>query len=147
VAKDSLTVKIGISGLKETLAAFRALPDEATVALKNASGDIADQVADAIRSRAVATGSQARILADTVKSKRDRVPVVSAGGSVGIGRHRKPAYKLLFGSEFGATHLKQFKARNTSGYWFYPTVTEMKDDMSKHWLAAADEIAKAWSEE
>lgn len=147
MAKDSLTVNIKITGLKETLRAFSAMPKNVSAELKDASQKIARDLATDIKRRARAEGRQAGLLAATVKTPRDRVPVVSAGGDTLLGRNRKPAYKLLFGSEFGATTLRQFKPRNVIGYWFYPGVRGMQGEMDEQWNAAATRVMAKWAGE
>lgn len=147
MAKDSLTVTIKIDGLRETLRAFRDLPKSASNEIRNESLQIARGLANRIRASASSRGHQARLLAATVGAVSDRVPSVKAGGSTPLGRHRKPAYKLLFGSEFGAKYLKQFQPRNLTGYWFYPTVDDYKDEMATRWLEAADIITTKWAEQ
>jgi hypothetical protein len=146
MASSRLTLKISISGLKETLAKFSELPKDASAELRVASLKISQEVAAKVRTAAGAQGSQAGLLVRTVKANKDRVPSVSAGGSTRLGSHKKPAYKLLFGSEFGAKFLHQFKPRNTAGYWFYPTVTAAMPEMEEQWNRAADAIVAKFSE-
>lgn len=142
-AKTSLTVNIKIDGVRETLAAISKLPKDAQNALRDAAKDLSEDMAVAVRASAVAEGSQAALLAVTVKASRDRVPVVAAGGTKRLGRNRKPAYKMLFGSEFGANRYEQFKPHiGTDGYWFFPTIEEESPAIADRWLKAADDVVE-----
>jgi hypothetical protein len=143
-----LTVTVHIDGVRETIRAFDLLPTQASDELRDASQRIAQALEGKIRAAAAAEGGQASILAPTVKARRDRVPAVQAGGVKRIGRRRKPAYKLLFGSEFGASQtgrysLKQFKPHLGSGsYWFFRTVEDDATQIDEQWNKAADDIIR-----
>lgn len=144
--KTSLTVRIRIFGLRETLAKFKQLPDDATRELRQASLAIAGALAVEIRHAAKADSAQSGLLAPTVKPLFDRVPSVKAGGaSRKVGRNRVPAYKVLFGAEFGSHSLAQFDPFNPDGYWFFETVQSNEDYISREWDEAADEIIRKWA--
>lgn len=155
MAKKALTVNLHLAGARETLAALRTLPKDASKELRDASKRIADDIAEKVKTAAVAEGRQARVLARTVKAHRDRVPVVVAGGMTRLGRHRVPAYTLLFGSEFGmnrrtgwyarerfrASTGRQYKPhRGQQGRWFFPTVEAEQAEISRQWREAADSV-------
>lgn len=143
--KKGLVVTLRIEGARETLRAFKSLPKEADAALRDASQRIAQTLAGRIKTAARSEGRQAALLASTVKARRDRLPAVVAGGVKRVGRNRKPAYKLLFGSEFGSNRLKQFKPHLGRGsYWFFRTVEDGQSDLSRQWSKAADEVARAF---
>lgn len=157
MAKQTLTVRVSIAGLHGTLDAFRELPRNASQELREASLEIAQDLAGDIRAAALTEGRQAAALASTVKATRDRVPAVTAGGTGGVGRHRTPAWQLLFGAEFGANGRygwfsaaryraatnRQFKPHaGTEGYWFFPTARLAEPEMGRRWRAAADEIVR-----
>jgi hypothetical protein len=140
VASSRLTLTIKIYGLRETLAKFKDLPPDASRELRKAARKVAEDVANDARRRASQRGRQAALLVPTIHTNLDRVPSVSAGGSLRVGRNRKPAFKVLFGAEFGAKFLKQFSPRNTFGYFFYPAYYANKDKIDEQWNAAADAI-------
>jgi hypothetical protein len=152
MAKKYLSVNIAVSGLYQTLTALGKMPDNAKGALKDTAFELSQDIAKSIRLAARAQGSQAALMAGTVTTgsgdgtDSDLVEV-QAGGSGAVGRHSKPAYKLLFGSEFGAVKLRQFKARNTTGYWFFPTVTGMSEQIAAKWSEAADKVITEFAEE
>lgn len=142
--KRTLTITIRISGLSEARRAFKRLPKDANQELRAASLSIAGVVATRIRT-ASRTDAQSALMAPTVRAIRDRLPVVQAGGSRRVGRNRVPAYKVLFGSEFGSHSLKQYRAFNADGYWFFPTVKSNMDYISGEWLDAWDEVLRKWA--
>lgn len=140
-------ISISIEGLPEIKAALRKLPPEAKANLVDASWEISQDLAKRIRVAARAAGPQAGLLASTVATGEKTEPSVQIGGSSPQGRHHKPAFKILFGAEFGATYLKQFKTRNTDGYFVYPTVREMEPDIVEKWTNAANDAIDDFGED
>jgi hypothetical protein len=146
MAAGTLTVRINVTGAKETLRAFRELPKEANNALRDRSRGLSQDLAGRIRAAATADSAQSALLARTVRARRDRVPVVVAGGTRRVGRKRKPAYKILFGSEFGATALKQYRPHVGRGsYWFFITVERNEKRVISAWRLMAEDVIRAWS--
>lgn len=159
MAKQALTVRVRISGVQETLAAFRQLPKDASAALRDAAKAIASTVARSARAAGRATDAQSAAVSATVKPVRDRVPVVQAGGATRITSNRVPAYQLLFGSEFGAngrygwygaskyadSEGRQFSPhQGQEGRWFFPTVEREQPHIDRAWGKAADDIIRKW---
>lgn len=141
--KTALTVTVRITGLRETIRAFKNLPDDATKELRAASLSIAGVVAVEAK-QAAQTNAQSALMAPTVKAVRDRVPAVEAGGTRRVGSNRVPAFKVLFGSEFGSKALKQFRPF-TDTYWFFGTVENNRAFIDREWNEAADEILRKWA--
>lgn len=136
--------EITVEGLFETLAAFRYLPKAASQALRERSLELAGTLASDVQSAARAEGGQAALMAGLIKAKRDRIPAVKAGGSRRVGRNRAPAFKLLFGAEFGADQYPQFKPhRGTRGYFMFPTIRG-NDAIPQAWQDVADDIGRAF---
>jgi hypothetical protein len=145
MAGKSLNVNIKIDGLRETIRAFSQLPKDANNELRLASLELSKDIAGKAATAGRAEGRQAALVAATVKARRDRVPVVVAGGRKRLGRNKVPASKLVFGSEFGATRLKQYKPHVGKGsYWFFKTVTDNRKEISDAWNKAADEIVRKY---
>jgi hypothetical protein len=143
--KRSLTVTIRISGIRETIRALNQLPKDAQHEMRAASLAIAGVVAVAVKGAARSDSAQSALMAPTVRAQKDRVPVIVAGGARRVGSNKQPAYKVLFGSEFGAVTLKQYRAFNASGYWFFETVTvRERDYIDEEYNAAADEVLRKW---
>jgi hypothetical protein len=154
VAKQGLSVSISVRGLYPTLAALAKLPDDAKGALKDAAYDLSVDIGKRIRVAAASRGSQAGLIPigwgadveDNSTSADSDLPVVWAGGEARVGTRRKPAFKLLFGSEFGASYLKQFPPRQPLGRWFFPTVQDASGLIADRWMAAAEDVIAKFSE-
>jgi hypothetical protein len=146
VVKYGITHTVKIDGLRETLAAFKALPKEANAELRVETLKLSKDLATAVKGAALAEGSQWGLLARTVRARKDRVPVVQAGGVTRLGRNRKPAFKLLFGAEFGAKYLHQFKPRQADGYVFFPAADREVPRINAAWNKVADDIQRRFGE-
>lgn len=143
MAKKELVVRVRIEGLHEVLAALRKLPKDASDELRAAALDISKELATAAKASGAREGRQAALVATTVRAQRDRVPVVVAGGTRRLGRNKKPAFKLLFGSEFGANRLHQYKPHlGRDSYWFFRTIEDRQVEIEARWLQAADEVIR-----
>lgn len=80
MAKRTLTYSLHIDGARETLKALRELPKDADAEIRDRAGDIAADLVPAIQAAARSDRSpQSRLMASTVKVRRDRLPVVVAG--------------------------------------------------------------------
>jgi hypothetical protein len=146
VAKTGLTISIQVEGIRETLAAFRALPKDASTELRAAALDLSRDLAVFAKAAGETEGSQAALVATTVKAVRDRVPAVQAGGTRRLGSRRKPAWKLLFGSEFGSNVYTQFPRghQGTTGIWFFPSIEANATHIAERWREAADNTIRAF---
>jgi hypothetical protein len=142
---STLTVKLHITGLRETLRAFDALPQAADDSLSKRSMELAESLAVKVRAAASSDSKQSALMASTVRAKRARVPMITAGGSKAVGHRKVPAFKVLFGSEFGASRLLQFRPHVGQGsYWFFRTVEENADDIDSAWGKVADDIVRSF---
>ncbi|HEX7038681.1 MAG TPA: hypothetical protein VF202_01050 [Trueperaceae bacterium] len=157
--RQSLTLTLHIQGARETLRAFGQLPKEANDALRARSLELAESLAVKARGAGVAEGRQARLVASTVQARRDRLPVIVAGGTKRLGRKRTPAFGLLFGSEFGmdsrsgwyaaprydnATGQQYKPHRGRDSYWFFKTADDNQAEISAAWNRAADDVLRAF---
>lgn len=142
---SSLTVRVRIDGLRETLAKVSRLGANANEALRERVDQVSRRLAHQIEAAGSAEGSQAGLVAGTVKVARDRVPSIQVGGTARVGSRRKPAYKLLFGSEFGSNFLHQYKPHvGQDSYWVFRTVDLHQPETERAWLAAADDVIRAF---
>lgn len=140
-----ISVTVRITGVRETLKAFREMPKEATAELRDASSTIAAFMAVAARARGTASSPRSALVAQTVRTQRDRVPVVVVGGSARLGSRQAPAWRLLFGDEFGASTYRQFRPhRGTKGYWFFSSIEGQESRIDEKWNAAVDRIIAKW---
>lgn len=147
MAKTSLTVDLHIEGARETLAAFRRLPKEASAELRDRALKLSELLASTASRAARGDSPQAAAVASTIKARRDRVPSVQVGGAKRVGSRRTPAFKILFGAEFGASpSLPQFRPhRGREGYWFFPSVEAEQGRISREWNKAADEVVRKFT--
>jgi hypothetical protein len=141
-----ISITVRITGVRETLTAFRELPKEASAELRDASGRIAAFMAVSARERGMASSARSALVAGTVRPARDRVPVVQAGGSTRLGSRNVPAWALLFGDEFGAVTYRQFRPhRGNLGYWFFSSIEGNEERIDREWNTAADAIIAKWA--
>lgn len=144
----TLTMTVRIEGAEDTLRAFRELPKDANNELRDRSMSLARLLAG----RAVAAAqsdrsAQAATVAATIRPRRDRVPVIVAGGSKRVGRRRVPAWALLFGAEFGSNRFGQFGKPHGGrrGSFLFGTAEREASTLDREWNKATDEIARKWA--
>lgn len=160
MASQSLTVHVSTSGVRQVLKAFAKLPAEASDQIRDKSLALSRGLAKDVAVAAVAEGSQAALMAPTVKATRDRVPAVTAGGPKRVGRHHVSAWRLLFASEFGQNRksgwyaARQYRASTgrqyephigKHSYWFFTTVSLHEPEIGRGWEKAADAIIRSFS--
>ncbi|MGL5911657.1 MAG: hypothetical protein ACRCZP_16775 [Phycicoccus sp.] len=160
MARETLTVKIDMDGVRTTLRAFALLPKDASKALRTRSLGLSRALAETVRAAGQADGSQSAAVAKTVKAGRDRVPVITAGGRRKVTSTGAAASALLFGSEFGMSRRsgwyaarryagspgRQFRPhRGRASYWFFRSVEDSQPVIGAAWNRAADDIIRAWS--
>lgn len=140
-----MRVRVRIDGVKEIVAAFKRMPENAQQELRHASEHLANELAFKIRVAGVASSGQSALVAPTVKAAKGNIPTITAGGGMLVGRNHKPAHKILFGAEFGAHTLRQFRPyTGTDGYWFFRTIKDNERNISDRYNEAADAIVEAW---
>ena len=150
-----ITVRVRISGARETLAAFRDLPKDASDELREANKQISDELADKIRSAAGGSDEQSALMVRSIRATRDRVPSVTAGGNRRVGKQSRKssgqdytrASDILFGANFGASTLRQFRPHTGAGeddYWFFRTVEANEERIAGEWGDAADRVLTKW---
>jgi len=152
-----ISVRLKIDGATQTLAAFKKLGKEATAALKDANKEISSDLADKVRNAARSSDGQSAAVAPSIKVKRDRIPSITAGGTRlatkqrrrSKGQGKTTAGDLVFGANFGATYLPQFRKHTQGGdadYWFFTTVEDNETAMVKEWTDAADRLLTEWGQ-
>lgn len=151
-----ISVRVKIDGARQTLAAFRKLGTDATKALKDANQEISKDLAEKVRNAARSSDAQSAAVAPSIKAKRDRIPSITAGGTRmatrqrhrSKGQRKTTAGDLVFGANFGATYLPQFRRHNggagSEDYWFFSTVEDNEAAMIKDWTDAADRLLNEW---
>lgn len=116
--------------------ALRQLPKDLSAEMRDASQDIADDIARRAAGRARSVGGAASLVAPSVKSRRDRVPVVQMGGRTplpgprGPNRTNQTVGNVWAGSEYGSRRFSQFQPVKRPGYFLWPTVEDMHDEIA-----------------
>lgn len=153
-----IQVRVKITGAREMLRAFKALPKDATKELREANLEISRGLATDIRAAAEAAPRQGPAVAPSVRATRDRIPSVQAGGSRRAGRQSRrsrgqrptTAGDLVYGANFGATSLSQFPPHNGGAggddYFFFRTVEHEMPEIADQWVDAADRVLRKWGE-
>jgi hypothetical protein len=141
MAGTALTIRIRVDGARETLAAFRGLPKAANDSLRARTLDLAQMLASRVAAAARADSAQSALMAQTVRAQRDRLPAIVAGGSKRVGSRRVPAFKILFGSEFGSSLLPQYRPHLGRGsYWMFRSVETNHAAISAEWNRVVDDV-------
>jgi hypothetical protein len=142
------TVGVHVQGLRTVNRKLKELPQSSRDKLIKRSGQIAVTVGDRARLQFVALGRQGPLVAGTLRSTKGTVPTIKVGGSKRLGKNRKPAYKLLWGTEFGANKYKQFHAAHTGriGRALYPTIRRNEAYMYVEWRKVLDQVVNEFDE-
>lgn len=101
---------IEVEGLKPFLSQLSKLPKTAQNEIRIAAQAIADEEASRIKSAGQGSDAQSRAAAQSVRSRKDRVPYIQAGGSTKAGvAGGATAGQLFFGAEFGGQSEKRWE--------------------------------------
>lgn len=153
----SLKITIENVGARETLRAFTRMDKAANQALRERSMELAESLIPLVKASARREGRQAVGLAETVKARRDRLPIIEVGGSKKVGASKVPAWRVLLGSEFGGNRRtgffsasqfsqsagRQFRPHLGRGsYWFFKAVYAEQAMIMRKWQQAADDIER-----
>jgi hypothetical protein len=113
----------------ETLRAVQSLERSfarpaANAQLRDAAGECAGRLAEELVSSASSSGVPvAPRVAQSIRVKRDRIPVVSIGGGQRVGARGAAAGSLVWGSEQGPKgDVNHWAVPPSSGYWIAPAV-------------------------
>lgn len=141
-----MTFEVQVKGATKAEAAFDHLPPDVKKALVKEKRRLAKNLAARLR-RAAISGSKGRMgskVRPTIHQRSDRV---IAG-----------PHAMLIGTEFGANGRygwyaadryrdsfgRQFKPRNSAGYWWHPTVERSKPDADAAVQRAVDSALSRW---
>lgn len=98
----------------------KSLRDQANVRLRNAAGRAAGELARMlVQSASSSATPQARLVAETIRVRRDRLVSVAIGGGKRVGSRGTPAGAILWGSEHGGVNFTQ---PSGGDYWIQPAV-------------------------
>lgn len=148
-----ITVRVKIAGAREMLRAFKRLPKDASRELREANREISKSLAGKIRTAASASSAQSAAVAPSIRAQNDRVPSVTGGGRrratsqrrVSRGQDPTTAGDLIFGANFGATYLPQFRPQPGDDYWFFRTVEQNMPAIEAEWIEACDTVLRKWA--
>lgn len=136
--------------------ALRSLPKAASSKLRDASQVIAGKVATDASGAARSQGGVAGLVAGSIRSGRDRVPLVRMGSAARLPGDRKGQRQtvgdVIWGAEFGGgarpttRQFKPWRGNSTgAGYFLWPTVRGDREFIEQAYgdaiLAAVDEAA------
>ncbi len=145
---DGDRLSITVRGDREVLAALDRLPRDAQREIKDASGEIAKDLANKIRRNARALGRQDRRPSRTVRVLRGLTPRVVAG-----------PHPLLFLSDFGMKRRTGWYSKGRyydspgrqarphlgrGSYWFFATQDAERASVDAQWRAAADAVVRGF---
>lgn len=124
--------------------ALRALPKDLSDELRKGSTDIATDIVKEASERLRRTGPQGALVARSVKVRRDRVPVVVAGGTARLRRGPNQTIgHVFFGANFGSQRFPQFPRVKRPDWGLYATVEDMGDEiMDRYGEALGKALAK-----
>lgn len=149
--------------LRSYLKTIGSLDKEIQNEIRDNSQRLSLKIRDALYLRAQRSPTpQAKLVAESMTTPRDRLPTVKIGGSKKVGRPYKqlgtgkiikaPAGALLYGSEYGSHGGKdragrnqgdRFKAPRTKlGYWINPASDSMAREVFTEWVEYVDRIIK-----
>ena len=144
--RTTLAVGIRVVGLEETMAALKRLPKDAQTDLRQRTLILSALLATKVQVAARGDTAQSALMAPTVKARKGRatdIAVITTGGTTRVGRNRVPAFKILFGSEFGASRYRQFRSHLGRGsYWLFKTVEASRPEMTVAFAKIAEDIMR-----
>ena len=123
---------IEVDGLVETLKAVRTVQAELRPGVNGAIRDAAVECAGALVPALVSAASASGVpvaprVARSIRVKRDRLPSVTIGGALAVGRGGGSAGALVWGSEQGPKGaVNHFGVPPGPGYWIAPAVARFK---------------------
>ncbi len=156
VERETIKAGLRVEGLRETQRAFRNLDKQASAEARTKSQEIANKMAGYIRKAVPGGDRRYAVIAESVKSGRDRVPVVRIGGRVNprVSGGGGPG-NLIIGMEFGADQAgpnawrfparTPRKGRGNEGYWIFPEAKRRQREIIKLWFDAMNPIIRRWS--
>lgn len=142
-----------VAGLRRAL---RDLPKEASSELREASLDIASDVAGKAAARARMVGGVAVYVAPTIKAKQDRIPKVVMGGLTKLPGRTGPNQtvgNVMWGAEFGGRRrpttqqFQPWRGNSTgAGYFLWPTIRAQSASIVERYgdalMTAVDKAAR-----
>ncbi len=154
--KERISVGVQAEGVQETLRAFRKLDKDAQKAAKEKVKEVSEVLARRIRSSAPGADPRYTALVASVKSGKDRVPVIRIGGRAtprvsGGGGPRELVIGMEFGADQAGPNAWRFpprtpkRGKGNAGYWIFPTATREQSSIVKLWQDSLASSLEEWS--
>ena len=168
-ATTQMSAGVKLEGLREVTNALNRLDKEAKDAAKDRVTDISRMMAREIQAAGNARRDpRDKHVAQTVRAKRDRLPVINIGKATRMPVSRRGqgprASDLMFGMEFGSTgkatdtptrrggrpgwrfpERTARLGRGNVGYWIFPTARRQQDRVLTMWANALEDVAREWT--
>lgn len=143
---------------------LRGLSKEASQQLREASFGLTDDIATQAANRAYQLGGLAALVAPAITGRRDREPTIKYGNSQKLPKYGRTSQggfyqrsrkgpqqtigAVIWGAEFGGgarpttqQFLPWLGNDSTAGYFLYPTIRDMSDEMeARYWEAVMKAI-------
>jgi hypothetical protein len=155
---EQVNIQIKPSDLRALLNTFKKMGQAANKDLRDASYDIARDVANDLKASAAGSNSiggnsfQAQAVAQGIVPRRDRLAIIKISGKRQVASGGASVEDLLWGAEFGSNRYKQFPARSpregrgNRGYFIFPTLKRLQPKIRKDWVNAVGKVADIWRE-
>jgi len=152
MAKQTITIRIDDRDVKELQRAIFRIQKEAKDELKDEVMDIARYAATQFQRSAQTT--RQRLIAQSIKARRDVTPVIEIGGNRRMNVRGGATYSdMLFGVEFGAVNgfLRNkgrafpYRTPDNRGYWIFPTARKIQPEITRRWYQAVDDMLDRWT--
>lgn len=132
-----------VEGLNDVLRALRKMPKEANAELRQASRQIADRhMVPAWREAALHAGPWGEVIADSVRSKSDRIPAVLIGGNRKAFSGGASATMVRYPSSSGQAR-ESFAPFEQTNWLQY--VRAYQPAALQEWAHAVDRIVTKWT--
>lgn len=154
--RDRISITVDDADLRALLRSFSQMDDIAKVDMKKIAQEIAQDAAIKVQQMAART-NQGSVVANSIKiNKGDKAPNFTIGGPGNASVRGGAKYgQLLFGAEFGgptkfANGGRRFPPRSPSegrgnrGYFIFPTLKAMQNEITQRWLQGYEMIRKEW---
>lgn len=169
--QGQVTFQVDPITLRAYLKAIGSLDKEVQDEIRAAAGRMSTDLKDALTLRAMISPTpQARLVARSITTPRDRLPVVKIGGTKKVGRQyqsrekrtgktgkplpgkkiKASAGELLYGSEYGSRGGVDRRGRkmgdrfvvgrNPGGYWIEPTTEIWGRRLFEQWVDMVDRV-------
>ncbi|PZG18983.1 hypothetical protein C1I95_12455 [Micromonospora craterilacus] len=140
---DRITVRV--DGVWPVLRDLQMLPADADQETREVGSRLAVALSGRVAANARADSRQSALMAPTVRPVPGREPSIVAGGSARVGRRGTPAYKILFGSEFGARTYRQFRPHLGGGsYWMWEAILAAQHEINSEAGRGVDRLVRAF---